>query len=44
VDGNHGSMVPMVWPRIFEFFNRQGQAPTPPQRATTPGPHGLTTE
>ena len=20
VDGNHGSMVPMVWPRIFEFF------------------------
>ena len=22
VDGNHGSMVPMVWPRIFEFFNR----------------------
>ena len=23
VDGNHGSMVPMVWPRIFEFFNRQ---------------------
>jgi acetyl esterase/lipase len=24
VDGNHGSMVPMVWPRIFEFFNRQG--------------------
>src|SRR5688572_11017481 len=32
VDGNHGSMVPMVWPRIFEFFNRQGQAP--PSRAT----------
>ena len=31
VDGNHGSMVPMVWPRIFEFFNRQGQAPAPPQ-------------
>ncbi len=30
VDGNHGSMVPMVWPRIFEFFNRQGQAPAPP--------------
>jgi len=22
VNGNHGSMVPMVWPRIFEFFNR----------------------
>ena len=22
VDGNHGSMVPMVWPRIFEFFDR----------------------
>jgi poly(3-hydroxybutyrate) depolymerase len=33
VDGNHGSMVPMVWPRIFEFFNRQGQ--TPPPSATT---------
>jgi poly(3-hydroxybutyrate) depolymerase len=29
VDGNHGSMVPMVWPRIFEFFNRQGHAPPP---------------
>ena len=23
VDGNHGSMVPMVWPAIFEFFDRQ---------------------
>ena len=22
VDGNHGSMVPMVLPRIFDFFNR----------------------
>lgn len=22
VDGNHGSMVPMVWPRVFDFFNR----------------------
>jgi predicted peptidase len=21
VDGNHGSMVPMVWPNIFEFFD-----------------------
>jgi predicted esterase len=21
VDGNHGSMVPMVWPRVFEFFD-----------------------
>jgi len=27
VDGNHGSMVPMVWPRIFEFFDRQGNTP-----------------
>ncbi len=36
VDGNHGSMVPMVWPRIFEFFNRQGQAPAPPPSATGP--------
>ena len=23
VDGNHGSMVPMVWPAIFAFFDRQ---------------------
>jgi len=23
VDGNHGSMVPMVWPRVFDFFDRQ---------------------
>jgi predicted peptidase len=22
VDGNHGSIVPMVWPAIFEFFDR----------------------
>lgn len=22
VDGNHGSMVPMVWPKIFEYFDR----------------------
>ena len=22
VDGNHGGMVPLVWPRVFEFFNR----------------------
>jgi len=22
VDGNHGSMVPMVWPKVFEFFDR----------------------
>ena len=21
VDGNHGSMVPMVWPAIFDFFD-----------------------
>jgi poly(3-hydroxybutyrate) depolymerase len=42
VDGNHGSMVPMVWPRIFEFFNRQGQTPAP--RAAAPGPHAVTAE
>jgi poly(3-hydroxybutyrate) depolymerase len=23
VDGDHGGMVPMVWPAVFEFFNRQ---------------------
>lgn len=42
VDGNHGSMVPMVWPPIFEFFNRQGRTPAP--RATAPGPHAVTAE
>ena len=26
VDGNHGSMVPMVWPRVFEFFDRVSAA------------------
>ena len=40
VDGNHGSMVPMVWPRIFEFFNRQGQA-TPAPRTMGPGPQEI---
>ena len=40
VDGDHGSMVPMVWPRIFEFFNRQGQPPPSP-RATGPGPQEI---
>ncbi len=27
VDGNHGSMVPMVWPAIFEFFDRVSARP-----------------
>jgi predicted peptidase len=27
VDGNHGSMVPMVWPAIFEFFDRVSAGP-----------------
>ena len=40
VDGNHGSMVPMVWPRIFEFFNRQGQAPPPPSSRRRAGATG----
>ena len=22
VDGDHGGMVPMVWPAIFDFFDR----------------------
>jgi hypothetical protein len=22
VDGNHGSMVPMVWPAVFDFFDK----------------------
>ena len=21
VDGNHGGMVPLVWPRVFDFFD-----------------------
>jgi poly(3-hydroxybutyrate) depolymerase len=25
VDGDHGSMVPMVWPAMFDFFDRQGE-------------------
>jgi poly(3-hydroxybutyrate) depolymerase len=25
VDGNHGSMVPMVWPRVFQFFDEAGR-------------------
>ena len=33
VDGNHGGMVPMVWPRVFEFFNRQGPEEKPARRA-----------
>jgi poly(3-hydroxybutyrate) depolymerase len=27
VNGDHGGMVPMVWPRIFEFFARLSQKP-----------------
>ena len=27
VDGNHGSMVPMVWPAIFEYFDRVSARP-----------------
>jgi poly(3-hydroxybutyrate) depolymerase len=28
VDGNHGSMVPMVWPAIFDFFDAVSSAAT----------------
>ena len=28
VDGDHGGMVPMVWPRIFEFFARLSHTPS----------------
>lgn len=33
VDGNHGSMVPMVWPGIFDFFDKVSvqSAPQRPQ-------------
>ena len=27
VDGNHGSMVPMVWPAVFEYFDRVSARP-----------------
>ena len=27
VDGDHGGMVPMVWPRLFEFMDRQTATP-----------------
>jgi predicted peptidase len=27
VDGNHGSMVPMVWPAIFDYFDRVSARP-----------------
>lgn len=27
VDGDHGSMVPMVWPSLFDFFDRHGGRP-----------------
>lgn len=27
VDGNHGSMVPMVWPTVFEYFNSVPASP-----------------
>ena len=26
VDGNHGGMVPLVWPRVFEFFDSASHA------------------
>ena len=41
VDGNHGSMVPMAWPRIFEFFNRQGQTPPPSATAAAQAPQEI---
>ncbi|HEY7186046.1 MAG TPA: alpha/beta hydrolase-fold protein [Vicinamibacterales bacterium] len=28
VDGDHGGMVPMVWPKIFEFFARLSRTPS----------------
>ena len=31
-EGNHGSMVPMAWPKVFEFFDRvsaRGKAAKP---------------
>jgi len=42
VDGDHGGMVPMVWPRIFQFFARQAQVP--PARSPAPGPYAVTIE
>jgi len=42
VDGDHGGMVPMVWPRVFEFFNRY-KTPAPP-RPVAPGPYAVQVE
>jgi poly(3-hydroxybutyrate) depolymerase len=40
VNGDHGGMVPMVWPRIFDYFARLSQ--TPPARSPDAGPHAVT--
>ena len=43
VDGNHGSMVPMVWPRVFEFFDATSRvtgADIRPTSAPASGPAG----
>jgi hypothetical protein len=42
VNGDHGGMVPMVWPRIFEFFDRLSTVP--PARSPEPGPYAVTIE
>ena len=42
VNGDHGGMVPMVWPRIFEYFGRLSQ--TPPPRSPEPGPYAVKIE
>ena len=48
VDGNHGGMVPMVWPRVFEFFDRYktlgAPADAPPPRPVAPGPYAVQVE
>ena len=36
VNGDHGGMVPMVWPRVFEYFARLSQVPAP--HSPEPGP------
>jgi predicted peptidase len=33
VDGDHGSMVPMVWPTIFDFFDRVSARTTATERS-----------
>jgi hypothetical protein len=38
VDGNHGSMVPMVWPGVFDLFHSESHASSAWRQACNPRP------